>query len=106
VRRRERAVQAIRLAAHLEDNARTADIVVLAGDLNSWWPRAREVRILERAVGPSLKPRTFPSTRPVFRLDRVFVHPKGRVADWGVATDPFVRIASDHLPVWVDLGSS
>jgi endonuclease/exonuclease/phosphatase family metal-dependent hydrolase len=75
----------------------------VAGDLNAWWPGAREVRILEHAVGPSPAPRTFPSKRPLFRLDRVFVRPPHAVVGWGVADDPRTRSASDHLPLWVDL---
>ncbi len=103
LRRGERLVQATRLAAELERRSESADVVVVAGDLNAWWPRAREARILERAAGPSPTPRTFPSKRPLLRLDRVFVRPPKAVVGWGVADNPRARSASDHLPLWVDL---
>lgn len=103
LRRRERIAQAARLVAELQPLSRGAKVVAVAGDLNAWWPWAREVRILERAVGPSPAPRTFPSRRPLLRLDRIFVAPRTAVRDWGVTCHSTVRAASDHLPVWVDL---
>lgn len=103
LRRTERIAQAELLRAILQRPSNPADIMAVAGDLNSWWPRAREARIIEHSVGPSLRPRTFPSRRPVFRLDRVFVRPPAAVSDWGVADNAEVRGASDHLPVWVDV---
>ena len=103
LRRAERIAQVSHLVARLQPLSRNADIVAVAGDLNAWWPRAREARVLERTVGPSPKPRTFPSKRPLFRLDRIFVRPPGAINDWGVARDAGVRAVSDHLPLWVDL---
>jgi len=99
----ERVAQATRLAKELRTGGRDAHILAVAGDLNAWWPRAREARIIEHAVGPSPKPRTFPSRRPLFRLDRIFVRPLGAVVDWGVGRNARIRAASDHLPVWVDV---
>jgi endonuclease/exonuclease/phosphatase family metal-dependent hydrolase len=103
LRRAERVAQVQRLVADLQPLSEGADIVAVAGDLNAWWPRAREARIIERAVGPSPEPRTFPSRRPLFRLDRIFIRPLSAVVDWGVGNDARIRAASDHLPVWVDL---
>jgi endonuclease/exonuclease/phosphatase family metal-dependent hydrolase len=92
-----------RIAAILDPTPRAADVLVVAGDVNAWWPWGREAAILERAVGPAVRPRTFPAHRPVLPLDRVFVQPRGAVVDAGVSHDPIHRQASDHLPVWVDL---
>jgi endonuclease/exonuclease/phosphatase family metal-dependent hydrolase len=103
LRRRERLIQARRIAAILDPPPRAADVLVVAGDVNAWWPWGREAAILERAVGPAVRPRTFPAHRPVLPLDRVFVQPRGAVVDAGVSHDPIHRQASDHLPVWVDL---
>jgi endonuclease/exonuclease/phosphatase family metal-dependent hydrolase len=103
LRRRERLAQARRLAATLDETPRAAGSVVVAGDVNAWWPWGREACILERAVGPAVRPRTFPSRRPMLSLDRVFVRPRQAIVDSGVADDPIHREASDHLPVWVDL---
>jgi endonuclease/exonuclease/phosphatase family metal-dependent hydrolase len=103
--RRERLAQARRLATILERDRDPGSVVVVAGDFNSWWPWAREARILERVAGDAVRPRTFPARRPVLPLDRVLVHPEHRRTGWGVGTDPVYREASDHLPVWVDLAT-
>ena len=103
LRRRERLTQARRLAEVLDEPPRAADAVVVAGDVNAWWPWGREAGIMERAAGPAARHRTFPSGRPVLSLDRVFVHPARAIVGSGVATERIHREASDHLPVWVDL---
>ncbi len=103
LRRRERLAQARRLAEILAEAPRSADTVVVAGDVNAWWPWGREAGIVEGAVGRTVRPLTFPSHRPLLPLDRVFVHPPHAIVDSGAARDPLHRDASDHLPVWVDL---
>lgn len=103
LRQRERLAQARRLAEILDDTPRAADAVVVAGDVNAWWPWGRETGILDRAVAPAVRHLTFPAHRPMLPLDRVFVHPRHAIVDSGVADDRIHREASDHLPVWVDL---
>jgi endonuclease/exonuclease/phosphatase family metal-dependent hydrolase len=103
LRRRERIAQAMRLAELLHRPSPAADLLVVAGDFNSWRRRARESVILERAVGPALAPRTFPSRRPLLRLDRVLINPRAALADWRVVDHAGARAASDHLPICVDL---
>jgi endonuclease/exonuclease/phosphatase family metal-dependent hydrolase len=49
---------------------------------------------------------TFPSSSPRRRLDAVFVDPAFRVVDYQVIDTPQTRLASDHLPVVVDLAFS
>lgn len=103
--RRERLAQARRLAGILEHEPDAASAVVVAGDVNAWWPWAREARVLERSVGRAVRPRTFPARRPMLPLDRVLVRPEERRIDWGVGAGAIYREASDHLPVWVDLAT-
>ena len=42
---------------------------------------------------------TFPSRAPVVGLDRVWVHPRGRLRGARVEASPAARVASDHLPL-------
>ncbi len=74
--------------------------VVLLGDMNAW-RRCKATRTLEREMVGGAEftwPRTFPASRPVLALDRVYA----RGADVGrmeAHTSPAARKASDHLPV-------
>ena len=48
-------------------------------------------------------PRTFPSSIPIFSLDRVWVAPKTRLRRVWVHRTSAARVASDHLPVLAEL---
>jgi endonuclease/exonuclease/phosphatase family metal-dependent hydrolase len=78
-------------------------ILALAGDFNEWWPRARSLDALHRAFGRSRALRSFPSFKPIFALDRIWVRPCTAVRDLRVIDTPSTRLASDHLPVVADL---
>ena len=53
---------------------------------------------------PELRPRrTWPALLPLFRLDHVFVSGDLEVQSFEVPSDNLTRVASDHLPVVVDL---
>jgi endonuclease/exonuclease/phosphatase family metal-dependent hydrolase len=77
----------------------------MGGDFNDF-PPGRVSRALSarfRDVAKKERPRcTFPSWRPMLRLDRVYSQALEAV---GARTDrsPLARAASDHLPVIVDL---
>ena len=106
----ERRKQAARLlsADLLRDTALTAP-VVLCGDFNLWSPLPGPiVRILKsslRDAAQELRHRkaTWPSGRPLIRLDRTYVDSAVSLLGCGVVNDPRARVASDHLPLWVDL---
>ncbi|MCA0921766.1 endonuclease/exonuclease/phosphatase family protein [Pseudooceanicola nanhaiensis] len=76
--------------------------VVMAGDFNEWGDEAplqaqlRDLRLVP--AGPN-----YPAPRPVAALDRFALGP-GLRADTPVAhvASP-ARVASDHLPVWLDV---
>ena len=83
---------------------RKAMPTVLMGDMNEW--RASAGCIADFAAdyhlvhtGPS-----FPATRPLARLDRIFMSDDVDAIDSGVHRSPLAASASDHLPVWVKLG--
>jgi endonuclease/exonuclease/phosphatase family metal-dependent hydrolase len=92
----------------LRDTALTAPLVV-CGDFNMWSPLPGPIlRLLRshlRDAAAELRARkaTWPSRFPVIRLDRAYVDAGLLVTGCGVVNDPEARIASDHLPLWVDL---
>ena len=74
--------------------------VVLLGDMNAW-RRCKATRTLDREMIGGAEftwPRTFPSTRPVLALDRVYAR-GAEVGRMEAHTSPAARRASDHLPV-------
>lgn len=74
---------------------------VLLGDMNAW-RRCAATRQLDREFTElhhnKAWPPTFPATRPVLALDRVYAR-GARVAELRTHTSPSARRASDHLPV-------
>jgi endonuclease/exonuclease/phosphatase family metal-dependent hydrolase len=83
--------------------------VILAGDFNaspdSWSVRRVESR-LRNAVPPDRDDRdlrTWSGRMPLRRIDHVFVGEDVRVEDLHVPRNRLSRVASDHLPMVVDL---
>ncbi len=73
---------------------------VLVGDFNEWH-RGPITRGLRRDFGPpgSRICRTFPSTFPVFALDRIYWDEDLEGAAFRAHRSRLARVASDHLPV-------
>ena len=83
--------------------------LVLVGDMNAT-PRTAAYRILaaqlaeaRRAAPFSHRAPTFPSTFPVLAIDHVFASDTVVIDAVRVPLDPLSRLASDHLPLVVDL---
>ncbi len=95
-------VRQARAITAMAEAARSAGPVVLMGDLNEWRTAAGAFREFGKHFtlldpGPS-----FPSRRPLGRLDRI-MHCEGLSAqDCGVHRSPLASAASDHLPVWAE----
>jgi endonuclease/exonuclease/phosphatase family metal-dependent hydrolase len=92
----------------LRDAALTAPMVV-CGDFNMWMPvpgpiarllrtQLRDVAVMTRTRRP-----TWPARLPLLRLDRAYVDAGVDVLGAGVPEGGLARMASDHLPLWVDL---
>ena len=84
--------------------------IILCGDLNAgplspvcrWL--SRNLRDTQRSLQPSQRPQpTFPSRRPFFRIDYIFISEHLRTREAKVLTTQKSRLASDHLPLCVDL---
>jgi endonuclease/exonuclease/phosphatase family metal-dependent hydrolase len=95
-------VRQARAIAALADAARGQQATVLMGDLNEWRANSGCFREFGKHFtvldpGPS-----FPSRRPLGRLDRI-MHCGALVAkDCGVHRSALAASASDHLPVWAE----
>jgi endonuclease/exonuclease/phosphatase family metal-dependent hydrolase len=93
-----------RAIAALADTARRQGPTVLMGDLNEWRANAGCFREFGRHFTLLDPGPTFPSRRPLGRLDRI-MHCGGlTVTDCGVHRSALASTASDHLPVWAKFG--
>jgi endonuclease/exonuclease/phosphatase family metal-dependent hydrolase len=94
---RERALQAQKLFELC--SATRADFHLLLGDFNEWSRFSAVSRRLHAYFDATRQLPTFPSRVPVVGLDRVWVHPRGRIRATHVEKSPPARLASDHLPL-------
>jgi endonuclease/exonuclease/phosphatase family metal-dependent hydrolase len=97
----ERRAQVRRLLAALEQGDPNA--TVLMGDLNEWYLWGRPLRWLHDHFRPTPALATFPSRRPVFALDRIWVHPAASLTRLERHASPLARRASDHLPLIAEI---
>jgi endonuclease/exonuclease/phosphatase family metal-dependent hydrolase len=93
----ERRLQVQRLTnAIVRDPSR---LTVVLGDINEWLFLARTLRQLGAHFGRSSRVRTWPTWRPLFALDRLWVHPPEALAAVWAHASPTAQRASDHLPL-------
>lgn len=81
--------------------------VVVCGDFNAT-PLSPVYRALSRGLsdvrrGMRRKVGTWPSARPLLRIDHMFVSSEFRVISCGVLQNADSRVASDHLPLVAEL---
>lgn len=95
-------VRQARAIAALADAARAARPTVLMGDLNEWRANSGAFREFGKHFAVLDPGPSFPSRRPLGRLDRI-MHCGGlTVTDCGVHRSALATTASDHLPVWAE----
>ncbi len=87
------------LAEPLPPHRSQAAAILVMGDLNEWRGQGGSIRALDRRLGESLLPRTFPSWMPVLPLDRIYAGEPAGLRDVYVYRSPLARLASDHLPL-------
>lgn len=97
------------LGAQWLGDPRCRDPVLLVGDFNAT-PRSRGYRRLaarlhdgQLAPGSGSPKATFPAYLPVLRIDHIFVSRSVKVLNAEVVRTPLARVASDHLPLVVDI---
>ncbi len=83
------------VAAAAPDGARAT---IVMGDFNGWGRARYSLEPLERMLQEAPCGRSFPSTRPLARLDRIYFDGPLELIDSGVVRSADTRIASDHLP--------
>lgn len=101
----ERRHQLRRIGDYL-DLSPTPDSTELAlmGDFNEWLPfTCRRRHGMKSRFSHEIAPKTFPSGVPMFRLDRILIGSVGQCALVRVSGLTDGKLASDHLPVCVDL---
>jgi endonuclease/exonuclease/phosphatase family metal-dependent hydrolase len=79
--------------------------VILMGDINEWFVWGRSLRWLVSHFQAVPAPRTFPSRRPLFALDRIWIRPRHRLVHVKVHATPLAKMASDHLPLLARIDS-
>lgn len=96
-RSRRRQLQAI--AAHVAHPENT----VVIGDMNEW-AATRGFEALTAGFALYSPGRSFHAARPMAALDRVALSHDLALLDAGVDEGPLAKRASDHLPIWADVG--
>jgi endonuclease/exonuclease/phosphatase family metal-dependent hydrolase len=104
----ERRRQTQALLDVLHDGREPCDLTLVLGDINEWRPRGFAPYVLDKLLGRSPAPRTFPSIFPVFSLDRIWVAPLAALVHLETPSCLAAQIASDHRPLLatVDLAHS
>lgn len=97
LRNKERAIQLDTLLPLLQDD--TVDATLVMGDFNDWFAFSTMRRHLKKTFGAQPTPRTFPSSFPLFSLDRIHMSPGRRLASLSAMKTAHTRHASDHLPL-------
>ena len=97
----ERQFQVRQILEYLRE-VRDTPLVVL-GDFNDWLPGRSVVHALDDHLGRPPRVRSFPVSRPLLSLDRIWVHPASALQRVRVHRSPTARLASDHYPVVADV---
>lgn len=93
----ERQFQVKQILQYLAD-VRDTPLVVL-GDFNDWLPGRSVVHALDDHLGRPPRVRSFPVSRPLLALDRIWVHPHAALRSVKLHRSRVARLASDHFPV-------
>lgn len=93
----ERKYQSAKLGTILA--GRKADITILTGDFNEWIPWGEIHRHIRRWFGKAPSVKSYPTTFPLFALDRIWARPASTLVSLQTIRDERTKLASDHLPV-------
>jgi endonuclease/exonuclease/phosphatase family metal-dependent hydrolase len=77
-----------------------SDYTILMGDINEWRPQGFAIRMFDARLGKGISSsRTFPSSYPIFPLDRIWISPRAALVEKTIPHHGLARVASDHLPI-------
>jgi endonuclease/exonuclease/phosphatase family metal-dependent hydrolase len=91
--RREQARRLLRAAAGHDGPT------LFLGDFNVWRRRSTALGSLGAPASVGYAPRTYPATRPLLALDRIWTTPLDLLESVRVINTPTTSLASDHLPL-------
>lgn len=91
------------MAAILRHVGQEKPRTVIAGDFNEW-SDIRGCEPWEHDFTVIYPGRSFPTLRPIASLDGLAHGSEVSVSDQGVARSGAAGIASDHFPIWADIG--
>lgn len=95
--------QQIRALTKQIDNKDVATLIM--GDLNEWRIEGA-LQEFGKEYAVTTPGRSFPASRPMATLDRMILHNDLRFLKGAVHQTDLSRVASDHLPIWADVGIS
>jgi endonuclease/exonuclease/phosphatase family metal-dependent hydrolase len=101
LRLRERRFQVRQILDYLANVPN--ELVVVLGDFNDWLPGRSAAHVLDARLGRPRRPASFPVSRPLVPLDRVWVRPLSALRRIYAHASQTARIASDHLPVVAEI---
>ena len=96
--RRHRRAQLTNIVGRTEDSQNT----VIIGDFNEWSHR-RGLEALANGYAIHAPGRSFHAARPTLHLDRIATSGSFEVTATGISRTRRARLASDHLPIWIDI---
>ncbi|NVK56048.1 MAG: endonuclease/exonuclease/phosphatase family protein [Alteromonadaceae bacterium] len=103
LKKTERAYQARRLHAAVNDIQQRFDIpACVGGDMNEWWPSTKIFKRLDQQYRQLETGRSFPSQLPLIKLDRLWASKRIVVRDCGRLRGDAFDYYSDHLPIQMD----
>lgn len=97
----ERRFQVQQIVDYL-DSVEHMRLIVL-GDFNDWVPGRTVSDVLDQRLGRPHRPKSFPSSRPLVALDRIWVRPFDALQRIYAHASPAARLASDHVPVVAEI---
>jgi endonuclease/exonuclease/phosphatase family metal-dependent hydrolase len=96
--RRHQVKRLLEAASHDDEG-----VTVLLGDINEWFVAGRPLRWLHARFGHGPSVRSWPAALPLFKLDRIWVHPNRDLIRFAAVRSGAARSASDHLPVIAEI---
>ena len=97
---KERGFQSNRLLDLLDKPLeKNIDITLLMGDMNEWFPWSKPLRDFKRWFKHSHYVASYPTRRPLFALDRIWIKPDQCLVTASRYQSDISCIASDHYPV-------